>query len=226
MNLSSYFADAIRRVGPEVRCAPGRKTSNGPHETKEFGPAIQAAFREVLADARLDDRTVELNMKLPIKDFSRKETETDLVVTRGKGEVELIAELKCWDIGHQLFDLAKSCCLLNSGVERAFLVCAARRAADFKTHPGGELFPATKGETSEHRFQKLFADHPKEWRKHVGKDTPEPTSVPTNITTTAIATRISLDAYPGHEVRAVEVQITDPTPIELANGMPTGAAYG
>ena len=49
---------------------------------------------------------------------------------------------------------------------------------------------------------------------------PEPTVVPTTVATTAIASGVSLDAYPGHEVRAVRVTTKDPTPIPLSAGWP------
>jgi hypothetical protein len=210
---------AVRGAGKLITCSPGRNPANGPHEIKEFGPATKSSLEFVLRRAGIGDREVELNRRIPVKNFTRATTEADLVVQGPEG-LELVAELKCWDIDHQLFDLAKVSCLLNSGAAAGFLVCAAKNSSDFDRQPGGELFPVTEGETRQHDFQDLFDAHPVEWSKHVGKGSPEATEVPTKVSTTAIVTGVELDAYSGHEVRAVEVEITDPAPIELVDGKP------
>jgi hypothetical protein len=132
------------------------------------------------------------------------------------------AELKAWNIGHQLFDLAKVCCLLVSGVPTGFLVCVAQREADFDWQPGGELFPAAEGEIREHPFSALIARHRAEWQRHVGKGLPEPTSVPSVVSTTSVSAGVALEAYAGHSIRAVEVAVRDPTPVPLADGSPPG----
>jgi hypothetical protein len=58
--------------------------------------------------------------------------------------VELVAELKVWDIGHQLFDLAKVFGLLAAGPSAGFLVSVARQECDFDRLPSRELFPRPK----------------------------------------------------------------------------------
>jgi hypothetical protein len=136
------------------------------------------------------------------------------------GAAEVVAELKAWDIGHQLFDLAKVCCLLATGVPAGFLVCVARRERDFDRMRGGELFPAVEGEMREHDFAELIIRHRREWQRHVGKGGPEPTSVPSVVSTCSVASGVELEAYPGHSIRAVEVTVRDPLPVTLANGWP------
>jgi hypothetical protein len=143
-----------------------------------------------------------------------------LVVFTTSGRVAIAAELKAWDIGHQLFDLAKVCCLLTGGVSAGLLISVARRQSDFDRLPGGELFPAHEGEVRAHDFVNLIMKNRDEWRRHVGKGGPEPTTIPTAVTTTAVAADTSIDAYPGHSARVVEVGVSDPSPIALMNGWP------
>lgn len=156
-------------------------------------------------------------------DWNRPTTQVDLVVlARPDNEPRLAAELKVWDIGHQLFDLAKVSCLLTAGVPSGFLVCVARSDGHFERRPGGVVFPKEIGTTRRHSFTDLIEDHRDEWRHHVGKGGPGPRALPAEVTTTTIASGVPIDAYPGHSARAVEVRILDPTPVVLANGWPPG----
>jgi len=102
----------------------------------------------------------------------------------------------------------------------AFLVCVARRSTDFERHAGGELFPPVEGEARTHDFLELIARHRQVWRHHAGKGTPEPTSIPAGVTTTAVVADTPIHAYPGHCGRAVQVSVTDATPITLQDGWP------
>jgi hypothetical protein len=162
-----------------------------------------------------------LNDAHPIAEWTRPTTRVDLVVLDSSSDTaELAAELKVWDIGHQLFDLAKIGCLLQAGVHVGFLVCVAKTGHDFGRKPGGVLFPGRLGDSRDHDFLELINTYHDEWRRHVGKGGPEPTAVPRRLTTTAVAAAIPVPAYPGHCARAVEVTITDPTLVPLANGWP------
>lgn len=196
---------------------PGREVTRGVHEVEELGPALAASL------ARLEaGRRVALEESLPLARWNRPTSEVDLVRYGHSGEVSFVVELKAWNIGHQLFDLAKVCCLLTSGVPAGFLMCVAKRAADFDRMPGGELFAAVEGHVREHDFVDLIGQHRGEWRRHVGKGGPEPTSVPARLTTTSVVADVGLEAYPGHAARAVEVVITDATPVPLRDGWPEG----
>lgn len=135
-------------------CLPTRNQKNGVDENRELAPALKATLTEVLKKAGQDGLRVELRQRLPIADFTRPKSEIDLVVFGTADNVELVAELRCWDVGHQLFDLAKVCCVLATGIPAGFLVCAAQRSADFDRAPGGELYPAEVGETRHHRFSR------------------------------------------------------------------------
>jgi len=163
---------------------------------------------------------VHVNHMCDIAKWSRTRTQVDLVVLAPGDTTALVAELKVWDIGHQLFDLAKVCCLLAAGCTGGFLVAVAKREADFTRLPGGELFPEREGVTRSHDFLGLIARHRDEWRRHVGKRRPEPTSIPAQVTTRSVAAGIAIDAYPGHSARAVRIAITDGTPQTLVNGWP------
>jgi hypothetical protein len=78
--------------------------------------------------------------------------------------------------------------------------------------PGGELFPAIDDDSREHDFPRLIETHRTEWRRHVGHDGPEPTSIPTAETTTAVSVDMPIEAYPGHTARAVHVAISESAP--------------
>lgn len=219
--IHDHLGDAIRLTGENVSRAPGREVQNGPHEDREFGPALKEALSKVFADSGSSGWRAELRQRLDISNFTRLSTVVDLVVFGPTADqVAYVAELKCWDVGHQLFDLAKVCCLLSTGIPAGFLVCAARRPADFDRQPGGELFPPREGETRPHRFLDLITRHEAEWRRHVGRNGPEPTSVPAAITTTALAAGVEISAYPGHEIRAIEVRVSDASPVQLTDGIP------
>lgn len=220
--MAAASGDSAARVGQAVVLAGAmltrladRKVELGVHEPRELGPALQKAL------VRVGMERVSLRHKCSITNWTRPRTEVDLVVLGSADRpVELVAELKAWDIGHQLFDLAKVACLLASGVPAGFLICVARSAGDFDTHPGGVLFPAAVGETRQHTFLQLIEDYRTEWCYHVGKERPEPTAVPSAVSTTAVAAGVEVVAYPGHSMRAAEVKIVDPTPVPLIQGWP------
>lgn len=200
-----------------LRRMEGRGARMGVHETKELGPALLDSFiRAGIAPPLASDRAW-----LDIAHWSRPTSEVDLVVRRPDRRIEMVAELKACDIGHQLFDLAKVCCLLNTRIPHGFLICVAQREGHFATMPGGELFPPDVGACRQHGFRELIEEHRKEWRHHVGKGSPEPTSVPSQVGTTAVSVGVELRAYPGHSIRAVEVKVIDPTPIPLVDGCPS-----
>lgn len=207
---------ALRDTSKTLTRLPGRNATSGLHEVKELGPALRASLiREGLSGER-----VALNHTADMANWNRTTSQIDLVVLGSNGAVEIAAELKAWDIGHQLFDLAKVCCLLASGARAGFLICVAKQESDFDRLPGGELFPPTEGRVRPQEFVELIATHWAEWLRHVGKARPEPTAVPARLTTTGVAAGVTIDAYPGHSARAVQVTVTDPTPVPLVNGRP------
>jgi hypothetical protein len=186
------------------------RTAPGPHEVKEFGPALRDALTAVLADAEVGGE-VRLGHQASIVDWNRPTTQVDLVVI-DDGELEVVAELKVWDVGHQLFDVAKVCCLLKAGAKAGFLLCIAESADVFGRKPGGELFRDRAGLEHGDVFPIIFQRHPDEARKHLKVDRPCPTSLPRRFSTTAVCDPVKLDAYPGHQLRVVEVRIEDSTP--------------
>jgi hypothetical protein len=207
-------------TGTALERLPGREVRNGIHEVKELGPAL----RHSLVGAGLSEDAVVLGEHLQMSNWNRPTSQVDLVMYAPGRRVRSVVELKAWDIGHQLFDLAKVCCLLDAGVSGAFLICVAKQAGDFGRMPGGELFPSSEGETRKHRFTDLISRHRNEWRHHVGRGRPEPTSVPTAVSTTAIAVDIEIQAYPGHSARAVAVSVLAQAPVSLIEGWPDGIA--
>jgi hypothetical protein len=215
--LSQIIADAVRRAGRDLQRLLDRPVEKGIHEVRELGPALRDALQACVAPVT----RVRLNYQCNIADWTRDRTQVDLVVLgEDLATVEVAAELKAWDIGHQLFDLAKIACLLGSGVSSGFLICVARLPEDFDRMPGGSLFPAGLDETRTHEFERLIANNRSEWSHHVGRSGPEPTAVPSAVTTTSVATDVSFEAYPGHSARAVKVRIVDPTPVPLIDGYP------
>ena len=183
---------------------------------KEFGPAM----RDSLVRAGVPRARVTLNHGVGMADWNRPTSQVDLVALDAGGSPCLAAELKAWDIGHQLFDLAKACCLLAAGIPAVFLICVAKQDADFARLPGGELFPAVEGEARSHHFVSLIEGHRHEWGSHAGTGGPEPTQIPTAVATTACSAPVAFEAYPGHSGRAVEVTIVDITPVRLEGGWP------
>ena len=208
---------ALRDVGGTLARLPGREIRSGLHEVKELGPALRASLVRV----GHSPHSVALNHPVTMSNWNRPTSKVDLVVLEPGRGIQIAAELKAWDIGHQLFDLAKVCCLLAAGVSTGFLICVAERRADFDLLPGGELFPPVRDETRVHDFPALITRHQAEWRKHAGKGGPEPTSIPSAVSTTAAAVDMAIEAYPGHSARAVQVAVTDPTLIALKDGWPS-----
>jgi hypothetical protein len=207
---------ALGDASRTLKRLPGREVRQGLHELKEFGPAL----RESLIRNGVPLERVALGHSIDMANWNRPTSQVDVVVVSSTGSAEWAAEIKAWDIGHQLFDLAKVCCLLAAGVAAGFLICVAKRDSDFDRLPGGQLFPAVEGEVRTHDFVDLIALHAEEWLRHVGKGGPEPTSIPTVVTTSAVLGSTAIDAYPGHSARAVHVAVTDQTPIPLEKGMP------
>lgn len=180
-------------------------------EVKELGPSLCTA----LVRQGLPAHRIALGEHLEMKHWNRPISGIDLVVHRDDNGTHFVAEPKVWDIGHQLFDLAKVCCLLARGVPGGLLICVAKRQVDFDRMPGGELFPQSHGDVRTHDFLDLIQRHREEWSRHVGRRGPEPTHVPAIVSTTAISDGVGIKAYPGHFMRAVEVSIVDGTPILL-----------
>jgi len=220
----SQAADVVRAAladtGKTLDRLPGRQAKSGLHEGKEFGPAL----RDSLVNHPVSRDRVALNHTTGLGNWNRPTSQVDLVVFGAQGGIDLAAELKVWDIGHQLFDLAKACCLLAAGVPATFLICVAKRDEDFDRLAGGCLFPATEGHVREHAFGELIATYRDEWRRHVGEGGPEPTSLPTTVITRAVSAGVAIDAYPGHSARAVEVVVTEPTPVTLTNSWPAAVS--
>jgi len=214
---SDLIAEAVARTGRDLRRMEGRTAEMGPHEVREVGPALKSAMQGALAELDTGEWSVDLNAVQAITNFSRPSTQVDLVVS-SRDERWIAAELKVWDISHQLFDLAKVCCLLAAGFTSGVLICVAKASRDFERLPGGVLFPAKAGRSAEHDFADLIATHDDVWRRHVGLGGPEPTSIPRRVRTTAIVSGVEVLAYPGHEIRAVQVEVIDETPIGLENG--------
>jgi hypothetical protein len=200
-----------------LKRSQGRDVASGLHEVKELAPSLRRSLVQVGVPAS----QVRLNHTASIANWNRGTSQVDLVVIGSRGNVNIAVELKVWDIGHQLFDLAKVCCLLSAGAHAAFLICVAKQSSDFGRQAGGELFPAIEGETRVFDFPDLIASRRNEWQRHVGKGGPEPTSVPARVSTTAVVANARITAYPGHSARAIQVAVTDATPIVLRNGWPT-----
>lgn len=216
VSLQSAIAD----TGRTLARLSGRELRNGVHEVKELGPALRTSLlRAGLAPGR-----VALEETTALANWNRPTSKVDLVIYGPSGGVEAVAELKAWDIGHQLFDLAKVACLLAGGAPTGFLICVARTEGDFDRMPGGELFPAVEGEVRQHEFLDLISRHRAEWRHHVQTQRPGPTSVPSALTTTSVSAGVQLDAYPGHCMRAVEVSVCHSTYVRLTNGWPAGVS--
>ena len=188
---------------------PDRKAP-GLHEVREFGPALHDTVTAVLTEFEMGG-DVRLGHAAPIVDWNRSTTQVDLAVV-SDAELELVAQLKVWEVGHQLFDVAKVCCLLKAGAKAGFLLCIAESADAFDRKPGGELFRDKAGLVHGDVFPIIFRRHPAEARKHLKVNRPGPTSLPRRFSTTAVCDPITLDAYSGHQLRVVKVQIEDPTP--------------
>lgn len=207
-NLVGAAAEALDHV--LVR-DPDRVAA-GPHELREFAPALRKTLAQSLAASGTAGEVL-LGARTSIADWNRPDTQVDLAVRSGN-ELTLVAELKVWDIGHQLFDVAKICCLLNAGAGAGFLLCIARTPGAFEHSPGGELFPAN---TAPHHdaFPVILERHATEARRHLRQGRPRPTSLPRRFSTRAVCAPVTLDAYPEHQLRAVEVRIEDPTPASI-----------
>ena len=190
------------------------RTAPGPHEIREFGPALRDTLTAVLNEHSGSSGEVQLGYRASIVDWNRPTTQVDLAVA-ADAVPELVAELKVWDVGHQLFDVAKVCCLLKAGARAGFLLCIARSADAFDREPGGELFRDKAGLEHGDVFPVIFQRHPEEARKHLKANRPRPTLLPRRFSTTAVCDPVELDAYPGHQLRVVEVRIEDSTPTEI-----------
>ncbi len=173
---------------------------------------MQLALSAVYRGFGLTSRQVYTDVRRPIQHWNRPCTEVDLVVEPiASPRPQIVAELKVWDIGHQLFDLIKCCCLLAAGAEAASLACIARQPGDFVRKPGGELFAEKESEKRIVDVGELLARHSLEWASHVGNDRPEPVRVPARIATRAVGAPVEIEAYPEHQLRTAQVEIVDET---------------
>jgi hypothetical protein len=215
-SASELVDAAVRDAGRSLTRLPGRAASSGLLEVKEFGPALGAAFSRVSGSVG----AVALNRMIPMADWNCPTSQVDLVLLAPDGGVAVGAELKVWDISHQIFDLAKVCCMLRAGVRAGFLICVARRQTDFDRQASGELFPGEPGETRTHDFPRLIAKHSDAWRHHAGLGGLEPTAVPRTVATTGVSVDIAIAAYPGHVARVARVSVFDPSPVKLTAGWP------
>lgn len=197
-----------------------RSSDRGLQE-KDFAATFKECLDETYRGARLADRSITVPngerrtypKDLGAKDWEpldRKTSELDLVVRGEDGQrFELVGELKVWEIEEQLFDLAKCCCLLGGNADAAFLAYIGDRPECFE-RAGGELFPAKRGERREHEMAELRKRHPKAWKEHVvRRPRPGPTRIPRRVATTAVCEPVTIQAYPGHELRVVLVEVLD-----------------
>lgn len=218
--MASSAADELRAAlevtGRTLERLPGRAVASGLHEVKELGPSLKAALIEL---GRGNDR-VRLNHTRDMVRWNRPTSQVDLVCLEALPAPMFAVELKAWDVGHQLFDLAKICCLLAAGVPQGFLLCVARRDEDFESAVGRDLFPAVAGGGHALKFEELIRRHGREWSRHFGRGRPEPTAVPRAVTVRSIAVGTKIDAYPGHTARAVEVEVSDDDLVPLRDGHP------
>lgn len=137
VEAAAMLREAIADTGRTMIRLTGREARSGVHEVKELGPALRTSLHRV-PRAKL---RVALGETLVMTNWNRPTSQVDLVDYALGGAVELVAELKAWDIGHELFDLAKVCCLLTNGVPAGFLVCVAKRESDFDRMLGGNCSP-------------------------------------------------------------------------------------
>src|SRR3954451_9482952 len=99
-DVSELFRGAVRDMARALARLPGRQPASGPHEVKELGPAL----RESVIRSGISPDQVNLNQAVGMANWNRPTSQVDLVVRGRTGAVEIAAELKAWDIGHQLFD--------------------------------------------------------------------------------------------------------------------------
>jgi len=219
--MASSAADELRSAleltGRTLQRLPGRAVTSGLHEVKELGPSLKAVLIKL---GRGNDR-VRLNHTSDMVRWNRPTSQVDLVCLKAVRAPMFAVELKAWDVGHQLFDLAKICCLLAAGVPQGFLLCVAQRDEDFESAVGRDLFPAVARGGHTLKFEELIRRHEREWCRHFGRGRPEPTAVPRAVTVRSIAVGTKIEAYPGHTARAVEVEIMDENLVSLRDGRPT-----
>src|SRR5437764_12038667 len=114
---------AVRNTSQTLTRLPGREMASGLHEVKELGPSLRDSF---LRGGNEPERVV-LNRAVHMANWNRATSQVDLVLLGSNDRIEIAIEMKAWDIGHQLFDLAKVCCILAAGARTAFLLCGAQR---------------------------------------------------------------------------------------------------
>src|SRR4051812_38666395 len=95
--------EAVVDTGKTLTRLPGREVRSGVHEVKELGPSL----RNALLRARPGDLHVALEEPTKMGNWNRPTSKVDVVAYELGGATAFVAELKAWDIGHQLFDLAK-----------------------------------------------------------------------------------------------------------------------
>lgn len=215
--LDEILAQAASQCAQSLERSNGRPMAKGPLEHQEFAPAMANALEDSFL-ARNEAVEVVTDLTLSnIPNWSAKSSQVDMVVRRKPDqEIILVGELKCWDIGHQIFDLLKVACLLEGGASAGFLGVIAKHRSDFATMPGGELFASNPGQRTSHDVLALLERHQPEVRKHFGCGGPEPTAAPIDIETVAIGEPLPVAAYKGHELRLCLVEI----PVDERIGLP------
>jgi hypothetical protein len=210
------MAELVGKAAAALRAGLVRdpeRVAPGPHEVEEFGSALRDALKAELVASETEG-DVRLAHRAPIVDWNRPTAGVDLAVV-DDSELALVAELEVRDIGHQLFDVAKVCCLLKAGARAGFLFCIAESPDAFDRMPGGELFRDRAGLEHQDVFPIIFQRHPAEARSHLRRSRPGPISLPRRFSTTAVCDPLDLDAHPGHQLRVVEVRIEDSTAMTI-----------
>ena len=128
------------------------------------------------------------------------------------------AEVKVWDVSHQIWDALKLAAGIAAGdVKVGYLIAAASPSA-FATQGGKELFAnVTPGVCD---VRDLIAANPREWQVLLNGGRARPVVLPANI---RVHTPVDEWCWFGHRVRVARIDVLEPgRTLRLADGWPDG----
>lgn len=223
LNPDEVFAEAIRAATTDI--PPRTMKSGAPARWPDERRQVRAELQRGLILAGVPETAICWERECPETDWDPPPGGLDLYVFADgvHRPFWLIVELKLEEVGQTLWDLFR----LTDGFSEApldggrYLWIAASQHAWTRTASCCELFPGHEGEARDHNVNDLFRDNEAVFRAQLKRDWPKkPVRVPTRVRTRTLVAGEKLDHYPHLEVRAVSVEVTDRTPIELEDGLP------
>lgn len=214
--MRALFAEAVREAAARIDGGPSVSFREERLERALLG-ALQARVP--------GDAVVGARRRFAVPDWDPQPGGVDLFVLDGAGTPAIFAELKIDNIEEALWDLFKVAALASSpSAPAAFLGVAAPARRWRKPEVDcAALFPAADGAPQPWSSLALLDRYAAAWRWLLRGGRARPTAVPATIEVAFVANE-PVRAYPGYELRAIEVRaIADDGRVSFDGDWPAAA---